>query len=75
MWLEEHEGTPINRSRVREAIAKKPGAICVSCPFCMTMFEDGLKDIEGNKTMVKDIAELVAMGLKGETPQGMLCNS
>ena len=63
MWLEEHEGTPINRNRVREALAQKPGTICVSCPFCMTMFEDGLKDVEGNKAQVKDIAELVAMGL------------
>ncbi len=65
MWLEEHEGTPINRSRVREAIAQKPDTICVSCPFCMTMFEDGLKDVEGNKAQVKDIAEIVAAGLKG----------
>ena len=65
MWLEEHEGTPINRSRVKEALAKKPGTICVSCPFCLTMFEDGLKGIAGNKALVKDIAEVVAMGLRG----------
>ena len=63
MWLEEHEGTPINRKRVREALDKKPGTVCVSCPFCMTMFEDGLKDIDGNRAQVKDIAEVVAMGL------------
>jgi len=62
MWLEEHEGTPINRNRVKEALAKKPDTICVSCPFCMTMFEDGLKDFSG-KAQVKDIAEIVAMGL------------
>ena len=65
MWLEEHEGTPINRNRVREALSKKPGTICVSCPFCMTMFEDGLKDVEGNKALVRDIAEVVALGLPG----------
>jgi len=63
MWLEEHEGTPINRSRVKEALAKKPDTICVSCPFCMTMFEDGLKDFEGSGAQVKDIAEVVALGL------------
>jgi Fe-S oxidoreductase/nitrate reductase gamma subunit len=63
MWMEEHEGTPINRSRVKEALAKKPGTICVSCPFCMTMFEDGLKDFSGSGAQVKDIAEIVAMGL------------
>jgi Fe-S oxidoreductase/nitrate reductase gamma subunit len=65
MWLEEHEGTPINRNRVREALSKKPDTICVSCPFCMTMFEDGLKDVEGNRAQVKDIAEVVALGLQG----------
>ena len=65
MWLEEHEGTPINRKRVKEALAEKPGTICVSCPFCMTMFEDGLKEFDGSGAQVKDIAEVVALGLKG----------
>ena len=64
MWLEEHEGTPINRNRVKELLSKKPDTICVSCPFCMTMFEDGLKDFAGSGAHVKDIAEIVAMGLK-----------
>jgi Fe-S oxidoreductase/nitrate reductase gamma subunit len=63
MWLEEHEGTPINRNRVKEALAAKPDTICVSCPFCMTMFEDGLKDFAGSGAQVKDIAEIVALGL------------
>jgi Fe-S oxidoreductase len=65
MWLEEHEGTPINRNRVKEALAKKPDTICVACPFCMTMFEDGLKDFAGSGAQVKDIAEVVALGLNG----------
>jgi len=64
MWLEEHEGTPINRNRVKELLSKKPDTICVSCPFCMTMFEDGLKDFAGSGAHVKDIAEIVALGLK-----------
>jgi len=64
MWLEEHEGTPINRNRVKEALAKKADTICVSCPFCMTMFEDGLKDFDGSGAQVRDIAEVVALGLK-----------
>ena len=63
MWLEEHEGTPINRNRVKEAISMKPDTICVSCPFCMTMFEDGLKEIDKSSASVKDIAEIVALGL------------
>ncbi|QWV95371.1 (Fe-S)-binding protein [Geomonas oryzisoli] len=64
MWLEEHEGTPINRNRVQEALAQQPETICVSCPFCMTMFEDGIKEVAGNTTQVKDIAEVVALSLQ-----------
>ncbi|MBU5637564.1 (Fe-S)-binding protein [Geomonas sp. Red69] len=63
MWLEEHEGTPINRSRVQEALAQQPVTVCVSCPFCMTMFEDGIKEVAGSTTQVKDIAEVVALSL------------
>jgi len=70
MWLEEHEGTPINRNRVKEALAQKPSTICVSCPFCMTMFEDGLKEFEGSRAQVKDIAEVVALGLIPPPSQG-----
>ncbi|QXE92037.1 (Fe-S)-binding protein [Geomonas subterranea] len=63
MWLEEHEGTPINRNRVQEALAQQPETVCVSCPFCMTMFEDGIKEMTGSRTQVRDIAEVVALSL------------
>ncbi|MBU5614020.1 (Fe-S)-binding protein [Geomonas azotofigens] len=64
MWLEEHEGTPINRNRVQEALAQQPETVCVSCPFCMTMFEDGIKEVPGSTTQVRDIAEVVALSLQ-----------
>ncbi|HJV34862.1 (Fe-S)-binding protein [Geomonas sp.] len=64
MWLEEHEGTPINRNRVKEALEQEPSTICVSCPFCMTMFEDGVKEFSGSAVQVRDIAEVAALGLK-----------
>ncbi|GFO65679.1 (Fe-S)-binding protein [Geomonas paludis] len=64
MWLEEHEGTPINRNRVQEALAQQPEMICVSCPFCMTMFEDGIKELTGTNAQVRDIAEVVALSLQ-----------
>jgi Fe-S oxidoreductase len=64
MWLEEHEGTPINRSRLNEALAKEPKTICVSCPFCMTMFEDGLKECPGSGVQVRDVAEVVVSRLQ-----------
>ncbi len=64
MWMEEHLGTRINLERVSEALKEKPDTVCVTCPYCMTMFEDGLKDKNADKVAVKDIAEVVAEGLK-----------
>jgi len=64
MWMEEHLGTRISLERVSEALKKKPNTICVACPYCMTMFEDGLKDKSTDKVLVKDIAEIVVEGLR-----------
>ena len=64
MWMEEQQGTLINVARVEEALEKKPETICVCCPYCMTMFEDGLKDKEADASVrVLDIAEIVARSL------------
>ena len=64
MWLEEFTGTRINRERAREALAALADTVCVSCPYCMTMFADGLKDEGGEKVRVRDIAEVVADGIR-----------
>jgi len=64
MWMEEQTGERINRTRVKEAMGKDPDTICVSCPFCMTMFEDGLKDEEVKDVRVRDLTEIVAEGLR-----------
>ena len=64
MWMEEQTGTRINRTRVKEAMEKEPDTICVSCPFCMTMFEDGLKDEGFPDVRVRDLTEIVAEGLR-----------
>jgi Fe-S oxidoreductase len=51
-------------ARVEEALEKKPETICVCCPYCMTMFDDGLKDKEAaDKVQVLDLAEIVARAL------------
>jgi Fe-S oxidoreductase len=65
MWLEEQSGFRINLERVKEAMAQQPDTLCVSCPYCMTMMEDGLKDLGlGDKVRVKDIAEVTAEALR-----------
>ncbi|HEX8960155.1 MAG TPA: (Fe-S)-binding protein [Geobacteraceae bacterium] len=60
MWMEEQLGTRINLERVKEAMKQQPDTVCVSCPYCMTMMEDGLKDIGADQVRVKDIAEVMA---------------
>jgi len=60
MWMEESPEHRLNLNRVREALAKTPDTIAVSCPYCMTMFEDGLKDEKATKVQVADIAEILA---------------
>jgi len=65
MWMEEIIGKRINTARVEEALSKDPQTICVCCPYCMTMFEDGLKDRNlEEKVRVFDVAEIVAWSLK-----------
>jgi Fe-S oxidoreductase/nitrate reductase gamma subunit len=68
MWLEEREGSRINVTRVQEALATHPQTICTACPYCMTMFEDGLKDVKAGNVRVKDIAEVVAEAVLRPAP-------
>lgn len=63
MWMEEDLGTRINVSRVEQALEQNPDSICVSCPYCMTMFQDGLKDVGKEEVKVNDIAELTALAM------------
>jgi Fe-S oxidoreductase len=60
MWMEESVGKRINVARVEEALHENPDTVCVCCPYCMTMFEDGLKDKDADdKVQVLDLAEIV----------------
>jgi Fe-S oxidoreductase/nitrate reductase gamma subunit len=63
MWMEEHTGERINLTRVNEVLEQKPDTICVACPYCMTMFEDGLKDVKVDNVLVRDVAEIMAEAL------------
>ena len=65
MWMEESIGKHINVIRVEEAMKENPETICVCCPYCMTMFEDGLKDKGADtKIQVLDLAEIVSRAIE-----------
>lgn len=64
MWLEETIGKRINLFRAEEIAAKNVSTVAVGCPFCLTMVEDGMKEL-GKEEQIKtqDIAELVAKNM------------
>jgi Fe-S oxidoreductase len=64
MWMEETVGERINEKRSEGAIQSGAKTIGVACPFCLTMFEDGMKAKgEEENIRVADIAELIAADL------------
>jgi Fe-S oxidoreductase/nitrate reductase gamma subunit len=67
MFMEETRGTRINQNRVQEAVDTGAELLCAACPFCMTMFEDGIRGIGVEETFkVMDLAEIVAGSLVSE---------
>jgi Fe-S oxidoreductase len=60
MWMEEFTGERINLNRAKEALEQQPDTVCVACPYCLTMLDDGLKDLKAGQVQVKDIAEVLA---------------
>jgi Fe-S oxidoreductase/nitrate reductase gamma subunit len=62
LWLEEQrEGERINEMRTEQAMAVKAQLIATACPYCLQMFEDGIKAKAAEESLkVMDIAELVA---------------
>ena len=64
VWMEENEGRRVNQIRVEQAMEVNPDILASACPFCLTMFEDGVKGKGvGDKIKARDIAEVLAEGL------------
>jgi Fe-S oxidoreductase len=64
MWMEETIGTRINVERSKEIVAENAETVAVGCPFCLTMIEDGMKELDKDEQVkTRDIAELVAAHL------------
>ncbi len=65
IMAEEKLGDRINVKRVEMAVATGAPTLLSNCPFCLTMFEDGIKgaDVE-DKLSTKDIAEVLVERLQ-----------
>ncbi len=60
MWMEETIGKRINLERSEEIVGRQLSNVAVGCPFCMTMIEDGMKELEKEEEIkTLDIAEIV----------------
>ena len=65
VWMEEKIGKRINNTRVQEALDTGAEAMAAACPFCITMFEDGIKAVGANDHFgVEDISEILARALE-----------
>ena len=61
IMAEEKLGERINIKRVQMAAATGAGQLLANCPFCLTMFEDGVKGANVEEQLrPRDIAEILA---------------
>ncbi len=62
--MEESQGKRISGVRLDQARETGAGAVAAGCPFCITMFEDGIKTKGWDGAMqVKDVSELIVAAL------------
>jgi Fe-S oxidoreductase/nitrate reductase gamma subunit len=60
MWMHEGIGQRINQVRSIEAAGTGIDLIGTACPYCLSMFEDGIRNLEKeNEIDVLDLAEIV----------------
>ena len=60
MWMEEPPDKRVNVRRVEEVMSTKASVVATACPYCLIMFEDGLKTKGVEETIAaKDLSELV----------------
>ena len=65
MWMEENIGKRINLERSEEIVGLNVSNVAVGCPFCLTMIEDGMKQLEKEEQIkTVDIAELVERNME-----------
>jgi Fe-S oxidoreductase len=60
MWAEERTGRRVNVERTEEALRVRPDVVGTACPFCLSMFEDGIRAKDAvERLQALDLAEIV----------------
>jgi Fe-S oxidoreductase len=66
--MEVNIGRRVNHIRTEQAQETGASVVATGCPFCMQMFEDGIRAKGAEDTMrAQDIAEIVAQALPPQT--------
>ena len=64
LWMEEEPDKRVNVKRTEQVIETKADVVASACPYCLSMFEDGLKTKGADETIqAKDLSELVLEAL------------
>ncbi len=64
MWMDESIGQRINHIRTQEAAETGSSTVSTACPYCLTMLEDGIKELGKEEFMkARDIIELLEPSL------------
>ena len=59
-FVDEPANKRVNQERAREALQTGAHVVAVGCPFCMTMMEDGINALKGERDVrVMDLSELL----------------
>ena len=65
MWLHEKLGMRMNLLRAEEVVKSGVEVLGTACPYCLTMLEDGIKNLEtGKPAKVMDLVEVVASSIR-----------
>jgi len=65
VWMEEKIGKRVNQTRMKEALDTGAEVLAAACPFCITMFDDGIKGLDAeDKMQIEDISEIVARAIE-----------
>ncbi|TME48779.1 MAG: 4Fe-4S dicluster domain-containing protein [Chloroflexi bacterium] len=66
MWMEEKIGKRINHERVEQTLRTQAPRVATACPFCLTMFRDGISAKGAESELeVRDLAQYLAESVDG----------